>query len=1111
MAGESVVRRDVVQIGFDIDFSELKKVQESVDDVAQAVKPMQETIKESTAAVTETTAEVKKLTDEVQNVTDTGVQPLNDGLEETKETAQECEVLFSAMVKQLASAVSGKLKQLPTIMQSSANAAKNFASMLRSKVTGSINKVKSGVDKIKRGFTALRNLKLHTVTDKLKRGLDKSLQSVKKLKTNILTGIDKGLGKAVINARKIPTALKAATFKAVVNSVKRLKQGFTQTTKSVKTMLTNLTKSKTQLTAMNGIASKLGGLLATAGAAFSVGNAFQSITSAQQALNTFQASTGVASGEMAEYGDAIKELYGNAMGESIGDVANAMALVKQTTGMTGDELKNTTHNALLMRDTFQFDVQESIRAADMLMSQFGVTSDGAYSLIAQGAQNGLNKNGDLLDTINEYSVHFKQLGFDSDEMFNMLVNGAKSGTFSVDKLGDAVKEFGVRVIDGSDTTAEGFKAIGLDASAMAQKFKAGGETGKQAFAETVEALKNMKDPVQQNIAGVNLFGTMWEDLGAEGVFALSEITGEVAGSTRALNEINEIRYDDAATALEAIKRKAGMELNKALTPVLNRVIQLGNKFSEWASKTDLLGRIKTTFDNIKTAIEPVTTAVGNLIKSIAEFATKDSTVSGVKTAFEAIGKIMKPLGAVIQFVADNMDVFAPIIIAVSAALGTFALVMGIVNAVMAVSPITWIILAIVALIAIIALCVKHWDTIKAAMQSVWEKIKEVFGKLADWFMTNVVNPVVNFFKSIWNAITGFFSGIWSAVSGFFQSVVAFVSGIIAKIASFLQPVFNVVRTIITAVVSIVLKIIEIANKIREIIFAIIGVIAMWVYTNVILPIITFCMSLWAKIVSIASCIWTFIVGVFMGAASWVYNTIILPIITFMQGLWASIVSIFSGVAEWFSGVFQSAVEMIKNAFSTVVSFFQGIWNSIKEMFVKIGTTIGEGIADAFRTVVNAVINFAENTINGFIRAINGAIDLINAIPGVSISHISELSIPRLAKGGIVDKPTIAQIGEDGKEAVVPLENNLGWIRKITEGVKSAFVGNQQKPAASTNEVRNTKSEHTEHNTYAPKFEIHIHGVKDINGAEGKIKKIVRETMEEVFDDLDRDNQPIQEV
>ena len=73
------------------------------------------------------------------------------------------------------------------------------------------------------------------------------------------------------------------------------------------------------------------------------------------------------------------------------------------------------------------------------------------------AQNGLDKNGDLLDTINEYSVHFKQAGFDAESMFNMLINGTESGTFSVDKLGDTVKEFFIRAKDGSDSTIGAFQ------------------------------------------------------------------------------------------------------------------------------------------------------------------------------------------------------------------------------------------------------------------------------------------------------------------------------------------------------------------------------------------------------------------------------------------------------------------------------------------------------------------------------------------------------------------------------------------------------------------------------------------------------------------------------
>ena len=109
----------------------------------------------------------------------------------------------------------------------------------------------------------------------------------------------------------------------------------------------------------------------------------------------------------------------------------------------------------------------------------------------------------------EYAVQFKQLGFNAEEFTGILITGAQNGAWSIDKVGDAIKEFNIRVKDGSKTTTEGFEALGLDAQVMARKFAIGGDSAKQAFNETVAALASMKDPVEQNIAGVNLFGTMW--------------------------------------------------------------------------------------------------------------------------------------------------------------------------------------------------------------------------------------------------------------------------------------------------------------------------------------------------------------------------------------------------------------------------------------------------------------------------------------------------------------------------------------------------------------------------------------------------------------------------
>lgn len=253
----------------------------------------------------------------------------------------------------------------------------------------------------------------------------------------------------------------------------------------------------------------------------------------QRSVNTLQTQSGASDLEMPELSQMVTDLYKDNMGESFEDVARSIATVKSITGQGGDALQGMTNNALLMRDAFEFDVTESVRAADMMMRQFGVSGDQAYSMIAQGAQNGLDKNGDLLDSVNEYSVHFKGLGFSAEEMMNMMANGAKSGTFSVDRLGDSIKEFGIRAKESNDATKSAFYDLGLNAEKVADDFAHGGAAGKAAFNEVTKRLAQMKDPLQQNAAGVALFGTMWEDLQAEGVLALSKVTGGITDSTEA--------------------------------------------------------------------------------------------------------------------------------------------------------------------------------------------------------------------------------------------------------------------------------------------------------------------------------------------------------------------------------------------------------------------------------------------------------------------------------------------------------------------------------------------------------------------------------------------------
>ena len=186
------------------------------------------------------------------------------------------------------------------------------------------------------------------------------------------------------------------------------------------------------------------------------------ISTQDEAMKSFQSQTGTATENMSAYNDEMQKLYEQGYGETLTDIANAMAQVKQTANETDpSKLSDMTKNAMLLGETYEFDVAEGLRAVNMLKNQFGITSQEAYNLIVQGCQKGLNKNGDLLDVINEYSVHYAQMGNSADEFFNSLLNGTEAGAFSVDKLGDGYKEFGIRTREVNDDVKNAYASLGL--------------------------------------------------------------------------------------------------------------------------------------------------------------------------------------------------------------------------------------------------------------------------------------------------------------------------------------------------------------------------------------------------------------------------------------------------------------------------------------------------------------------------------------------------------------------------------------------------------------------------------------------------------------------------
>ena len=329
----------------------------------------------------------------------------------------------------------------------------------------------------------------------------------------------------------------------------------------------------------SGTAKVIGaGMLAAAtGAVAASGMAIKGATDMDQAMNQFVASTGKSTEETERYQKVLEGIYKNNYGESFEDIGQAMAEVtKQMGDMDDAALQEVTESAYALRDTFDYDIPESTRAAKAMMDNFGVSGEEAMSLIAAGAQNGLDYSGELLDSISEYSVQFGKLGLSADDMFSIFQKGAESGAFNLDKVGDAVKEFSIRAIDGSETTKAGFEALGLNADETAKKFAAGGDTAREAFKEVVKGLSEMEDPLEQNTAGVNLFGTMWEDLGPEAVAALAEISDGAYDTADAMGQIKEVKYDDLGSMLEGLKRSLDLlliPLGEEMIPILNELIE----------------------------------------------------------------------------------------------------------------------------------------------------------------------------------------------------------------------------------------------------------------------------------------------------------------------------------------------------------------------------------------------------------------------------------------------------------------------------------------------------------------------------------------------------------
>lgn len=181
-----------------------------------------------------------------------------------------------------------------------------------------------------------------------------------------------------------------------------------------------------------------------------------------------------------------------------------------------------------------------------------------------------------------------------------------------------------------------------------------------------------------------------------------------------------------------------------------------------------------------------------------------------------------------------------------------------------------------------------------------------------------------------------------------------------------------------------------------------------------------------------------------------------------SNIWNNITSnIRNAVSNIKNGIvqnFQNAYNSIQNIFSNIGSFFSGVWSRIRNTFSSLGTSIGNAISGAVKSGINGVISLIERTINSAIRLINGGIRLINLIPGVYVGSINTLSLPRLAKGGVLTEATTVIAGEySGAKTNPEIVTPQNIMRDTFEDVLSNYSGsNNDKPIYLTINVGNQK-------------------------------------------------------
>lgn len=591
--------------------------------------------------------------------------------------------------------------------------------------------------------------------------------------------------------------------------------------------------------------SNAGELAGAAIAAYLVAGIGEVALAADKAGNTLVARMGVSAQEAGKFGKAAGDLYAAGFGESLDEVTDAIAKVAKTplvnAGASANEIKAVAEQALTLSQVFGEDVSTSIQAASQLLrTGLAANATEAFDILTTGLQKTGGLSDDLLDTFVEYPTNFRAIGLTGQQALGIINQGLQAGARNTDLVADALKEFAIRAKDGLDTSAAGFKALGLNAEKATADFAAGGTKAAKVFDTVLDRLRNIKDPVEQNAAAVALFGTQAEDLG-KALFSLDLTTATngldgLAGST---TKAGDAMQNSLQTRLDQITRSIKQDLGEALLSAItwfdeNRAVAepLAQTLGVLAGAVITLNIATKAWTLIQTAATAAqvlwngVTAVGSGLMTVltAAYNTARVALLLLQTGFYSAGAAVTTASAALWAQVTALAAVAAgwIRTAVQAALNTVRLVaytvatnavrvatiawtavQWLLNAALTANPIGIVIAIIVALVVAIVIAYKKSETFRSIVDGAFKAIAAA----ATWLWENALKPlwdgivagfdlVVEAAKWWWGLVQAYFTAVGDGAKLLWSWIVAAWDGIVAAFNFVVEGAANFVSMVV---------------------------------------------------------------------------------------------------------------------------------------------------------------------------------------------------------------------------------------------------------------------------------------------------------------------------